>query len=291
MDAPGVNYFEFWIGDYKRDTARLGLIEHGAYQQLMLAYYAEEEALPATYDELYQIAAAVTAADKAAVRKVADRFFPVAEDGLRHKNRIDEEIAKAQKRIAIAKANGQKNKPNKNPAGMPAGMPPAMPADTQRDTQSGEALHTPHATLSVELPTHTPASTTDPTAAGRACRLMRDAGCMRTNPSHAALVEAIAAGVTPEALGDTAREGVEQGKSDPFAWAISTCVRRMADAKRPVKAGAPRTQPASRHNSGTAGFLGATHEHHEPDSAVVLDVDRRGLGELVPAVPGRVSGG
>ena len=150
-----MNYFELYPGDYLRDTTRLTLIEHGAYLRLLMTYYAEEQPLPADEGELFVIVSAITPADKAAVRKVADRFFPVGQDGVRRSGRVEEEIAKARKRIETAKANGSKNKPSgqpkkdqaANPAGMPAGDPSAKPGDTQPPTQSGEALHAPHATL------------------------------------------------------------------------------------------------------------------------------------------------
>jgi uncharacterized protein YdaU (DUF1376 family) len=282
-----VNYFELYPGDYLRDTSRLALIEHGAYLKLMLTYYGDGQPLPASHDDLYQITAAITAADKAAVRKVADRFFPVAADGLRHNNRIDLEIEKAQKRIDRARENGKKHKPTKNPVGYPVGMP----AGTQRVTHSGEALHTPHATSQGESFGHTLSSLEAATTAGRACRLMRDAGCIRSNPSHAGLLQALAEGVTPEALGDTAREGIEKSIGDPFAWAIATALKRHQHAQRPTIAGPPRVVPQSRHVAGTAGFLGASHEAQHPDSDLVLDVDRRGLGEPVPAEPRRLPRG
>lgn len=143
-----MNYFELYPGDYLRDTTRLTLLEHGAYLRLLMAYYAEETPLPADESELFVIVSAVSASDKASVRKVAARFFPVGDDGLRRNGRADAEITKAQKRIETARTNGAKNKPTKNPAGNPAGNPVGNPSasqrDTQRHTQSGEAL--PHAT-------------------------------------------------------------------------------------------------------------------------------------------------
>lgn len=156
-----MNYFELYPGDYLRDTTRLTLIEHGAYLRLLMTYYSEEQPLPASEAELFVIVAATTAADKEAVRKVAARFFPVATDGTRRNGRVDDEIAKARKRIDTAKANGAKNKPKANPAGMPVGDPPGdppgKPADTQPPTHSGEALHAPHATKDKELPLPTEA--------------------------------------------------------------------------------------------------------------------------------------
>lgn len=156
-----MNYFEFYPGDYLRDTTRLQLVDHGAYLRLLIAYYSEETPLPADLQDLYVITCAVSKSDKDAVKRVADRFFPVSEeDGLRHKNRVDEEIAKAQKRIAAARANGakggKKSGPDKNPPANPVGTPPGNPLGTQRGspagtqphTHSGEALHTPYTTNS-----------------------------------------------------------------------------------------------------------------------------------------------
>lgn len=114
-----MNYFNFYPGDYLRDTTRLTLIEHGAYARLLMAYYAESAPLPADDAVLFVIAGAISAADKAAVRKIADRFFPVGEDGSRHNFRADLEIEKAQNVIAAAQANGRKGgrpkKPSTNP--------------------------------------------------------------------------------------------------------------------------------------------------------------------------------
>jgi uncharacterized protein YdaU (DUF1376 family) len=106
-----VNYFELYPGDYLRDTTRLSLVDHGAYIRLMLAYYGEESPLPADHEELYVIVSAISTVDKAAVRKVADRFFAVCPDGLRHNKRADDEIVKARKRIETARRNGAKNGP------------------------------------------------------------------------------------------------------------------------------------------------------------------------------------
>src|SRR3546814_1366315 len=82
-------------------------------------------------------------------------------------------------------------------------------------THSGRNAHQSPVTSN---PPDTSPARTDPRAttdAGRACRLMRDAGCPSTNPSHPDLLAALAEGVTPETLGDTAREAVDAGKPNP----------------------------------------------------------------------------
>ena len=127
-----MNYYERYCGDYARKTAGLSLQEHGAYTLMLDNYYAEETPLPASYDDLYRICRAMKAPERDAVRKVADKFFPIGEDGLRHNEKADEVIAKAKKRIAAAKANGSRNsyppgRPPGNPVGMPVGSPPGGP--------------------------------------------------------------------------------------------------------------------------------------------------------------------
>jgi len=252
-----VNYFELYPGDYLRDTTRLTLVEHGAYLRLLMAYYAEETPLPKSEAELYVIVSAVSAADKAAVRKVADRFFPVGEDGVRRNGRADAEIEKAQKRITIARENGSKGgrKPNPtgnppgNPAGNPSGSPRANPAGTQRGTHSGEALHTPHAIHQQEPSPHAPSSQTphegseQPTEAARACLLLRQAGCTRVNPSHPDLLDAIIEGVTPEAIRDT--YGEKPDATNPFAWAITTARSRHAEGPKQISTGPPNGRQPS----------------------------------------------
>ncbi len=233
-----MNYFELYPGDYLRDTTRLSLTEHGAYLRLLMAYYAEEAPLPSDYDELFVVTSAVRAIDKEAVRKIGDRFFPIGDDGLRHNGRADAEIEKAQRRIETARVNGAKRHRNNTQR------------DTQRDTQrlthSGEALHTPHATISVG---ETEASTQDlatQTAAGRACLAMRQAGCAQTNPSHPDLLAALGAGITPEALADTVREGLSRAHpiTRPFLWAIATARSRHAAG--------PSTIPEHAHANGSS---------------------------------------
>lgn len=287
-------YFEMYPGDYLKDTTRLSLIEHGAYFKLMLAYYAEEQALPDSLAELYIIAGAITSGDKAAVKKVAERYFPVAEDGLRHSKRCDEQIATAQARIAEGQGRREdrKNSEAERQARTRARrtmlfedlrnvgvVPDGMATMTEL-----KALHVTHVTgdehvtsdLMSRVTSHAqsrvtggvitgvntgnqtpdPISTTPDTShhaqrslsgvtdAGRACLLMRQAGCHTTNPSHPDLLAALAEGVTPETLADTVAEGLIRSPpiTKPFPWAIQTARNRHAAGATPTnttKTGGP----------------------------------------------------
>lgn len=140
-----MNYYERFMGDYGKKTGRLSLIKHGAYALLLDAYYSEEEPLPADYDELFRICRAMDKGEREAVKVVADKFFPVAIDGMRHNERADEEIAKARKRIQASKENGRKGgrKAKPNPTDNQTGNPPGYLQDTQQGTRTG-VHHTPY---------------------------------------------------------------------------------------------------------------------------------------------------
>jgi uncharacterized protein YdaU (DUF1376 family) len=247
-----MNYFELYPGDYLRDTTRLTLTEHGAYCRMLMAYYAEEEPFPADEAELFVIVSAISTADKTAVRKVADRFFPIGTDGARHNNRADEEIAKARIRIETSRKNGRgggrPKKPRQNPEGTrdkPGGFSAGSentgfqkPRQNPAKTHSGEALHTPHA---IQALGNVNASTQGLEGAragvGDVCRRMHEAGCLHVNPSRPELLAARQEGVSDDALVDAAVEAMAKGKKDPFGWAIATARGRHADGVAEIPAG------------------------------------------------------
>src|SRR3546814_14956443 len=110
-------------------------------------------------------------------------------------------------------------------------------------THSGRNAHQSPVTSN---PPDTSPARTDPRAttdAGRACRLMRDAGCPSTNPSHPDLLAALAEGVTPATLVDTAREAVDAGNPKPFPWAIAPARVRTRQGATPLAPRPPRTTP------------------------------------------------
>lgn len=101
-----MNYYRRFMGDYAKKTAALSLAEHGAYTVLLDEYYSTETPLPGEHESLFRLCRAMTKGEQDAVRSVADRFFPIESDGLRHNQRADEEIAKAQATIAKQRESG-----------------------------------------------------------------------------------------------------------------------------------------------------------------------------------------
>lgn len=101
-----MNYYRRYLGDYMRDTMHLSMIEHGAYTLLLDAYYASEKPLSAEYDALYRVCRAMSRHEQEAVKAVADRYFPVTGDNLRHNGRADREIGVAQTTIEKQRKSG-----------------------------------------------------------------------------------------------------------------------------------------------------------------------------------------
>lgn len=131
-----MNHYDHFIGNYRRKTLTLSLVEHGAYRLLLDAYYADERPFDREYELLYRICSAITKEEQAAVRKVADLYFPLGTDGKRHNERADEEIPEARKRIEAARTNGSKGgRPARKEN--PAETQRVTQSDTQRDTQQG----------------------------------------------------------------------------------------------------------------------------------------------------------
>lgn len=125
-----MNFYKRFMGDYTRDTAHLSLAEHGAYTLLLDHYYSTEQPLPADAAALYRICRAFEKAEQKAVIAVADAFFPVGDDGLRHNARADRQMPNDLRAIETARANGRhggrprkanpagtKQEPGKNPVG------------------------------------------------------------------------------------------------------------------------------------------------------------------------------
>ena len=93
-----MNWYPRYPGDYMRDTAHLSLTEHGAYNVLLDHYYATGGPLPDRHEALIRICRAYEDSEKQAVKSVADAFFPVNGDGMRHNRRADKQLAEMEEK-------------------------------------------------------------------------------------------------------------------------------------------------------------------------------------------------
>lgn len=151
-----MNYYLRYPGDYSRDTGLLSLAEHGAYGVLLDHYYSTETPLPADTEKLCRLARAMSEIEQSAVASVADKFFPVGADGLRHNKRADKEILSLNIKREIAATNGKKGGRPRGPdtnsgtnwdsSGKAAGNQedPKSETDKVSHSESGQkALHSP----------------------------------------------------------------------------------------------------------------------------------------------------
>lgn len=86
-----MHYYSHHIGDYRRDTSALSMIEHGAYRLLMDEYYVSGKPLPLDVVKLCRIVRALSKAERDAVSFILSEFFTPEDDGF-HQCRIDAEI-------------------------------------------------------------------------------------------------------------------------------------------------------------------------------------------------------
>jgi uncharacterized protein YdaU (DUF1376 family) len=85
-----VFYFQHHVGDYRRDTGHLTLLEHGIYRQLIDLYYITEKPLDASAMRLVCVR---TADEEQAYKRVLADFFHERKGKYFHK-RCDFEISK-----------------------------------------------------------------------------------------------------------------------------------------------------------------------------------------------------
>lgn len=96
-----MHYYQHSIGDYRRDTMHLNLLEHGVYRQLLDLYYLNECELNAN---ALRLICARSAEEIQAAESVLNEFFEKTETGYKHK-RCDAEIAKFHNKSIKAKAS------------------------------------------------------------------------------------------------------------------------------------------------------------------------------------------
>lgn len=115
-------YFKFHIGDYRRETQHLTLLEHGVYMSLMSTYYTNEKPLPKDERQLFRLAGARTDDEKQAVLDIVNEFFKPTETHWVH-SRIDFELSEYHAKAEVNRENGKKGgRPRKNQDKNPNGF-------------------------------------------------------------------------------------------------------------------------------------------------------------------------
>lgn len=95
-----MNHYRHHIGDYRKDTAHLSLLEHGIYRQALDLYYLEEQPLPLDMDRLMRLLCVRNADAERSLCAVLADFFIATEEGYVHtrcERELEEIYAKSDK--------------------------------------------------------------------------------------------------------------------------------------------------------------------------------------------------
>ena len=102
-----MHYYSKNIGDYRRDTMNLSLLEHGVYMTLIDHYILNEKPFPLEQLDICWTIGARSDDEKTAVCLLLSKFFIRTDTGYIHK-RCDEEIAKYHAKSDTARTNANK---------------------------------------------------------------------------------------------------------------------------------------------------------------------------------------
>lgn len=92
-----MHYYQFNIGNYRRQTHHLSVLEHGVYRMLLDTYYLEEKPLCRDKAKLMRTHNIRTQEEKEAFENVISDFFRLTEHGYTH-DTCEEKIAKYQQK-------------------------------------------------------------------------------------------------------------------------------------------------------------------------------------------------
>jgi uncharacterized phage protein (TIGR02220 family) len=115
-----MHYYLHHIGDYRKDTGHLNLLEHGIYHKLIEWYYLDESPLPSDIKEIRRKISARTGEEKEALDNVLADFFILTDDGYTH-SRCESELKRIYDKSEKARLSAEvrwKKKNGKHAKGM-----------------------------------------------------------------------------------------------------------------------------------------------------------------------------
>ena len=162
-----MHYYQHNIGDYRKDTSHLSLLEHGSYRQLLDSYYLDEMPLCNDLAKLMRSHSVRSADEQQALQNVLTDFFELTEEGYVHK-RCDEIIAQYHGKSEKARASANARWANKH-KGLKRKETESN-ANAMQSQSEGNANHKPitnnqkpvvKTTTKIELPDWLPAKAWD----------------------------------------------------------------------------------------------------------------------------------
>jgi uncharacterized protein YdaU (DUF1376 family) len=101
-----MNYYKHNIGDYRRDTNHLSLLEHGIFRQMLDQYYLDEKPLNIDKSKLMRSLNIRTSDERESFDLVLTDFFVLTDDGYTHK-RCERDLIVIYEKSAKARASAK----------------------------------------------------------------------------------------------------------------------------------------------------------------------------------------
>lgn len=226
-----MHYYQHNIGDYRRDTAHLSLLEHGVYRQLLDMYYLSESPIPRETQQVFRRLSARTESEQKAVEIILNEFFTLTDDGWIQK-RCDLEILEYRRKAENSRNNGKKG-----------GRPKSTPEpDKTQQVISGHPSEKPNEPELINALTNKPINqytdithtvhdsqqSREPTPEASVCLAIKNIGIVDVNPSHPELLMLIEAGATIDEFMHAARTA--KGKGKGFAYVLGIVKGQRSEA-------------------------------------------------------------
>ena len=102
-----MHYYQFYIADYRKDTAHLTRLEHSIYRDLIDWYYLDEKPISKDMSFVSRRLKLSTKSEIESFNNVIQDFFVEQDDGYHHQ-KIDDEICEYHKKCDVNSTNGKK---------------------------------------------------------------------------------------------------------------------------------------------------------------------------------------
>ena len=108
-----MNYYKKFLGDFQKKTRHLSLLENGAYNVLLDAFYSTEKPLPAHRPTLYRMVGAIMPDEQEAVRKILSEYWDMEKDGYVNARAVEElekfrERSETNRRVALEREEAKR---------------------------------------------------------------------------------------------------------------------------------------------------------------------------------------
>lgn len=238
-----MHYYQHNIGDYRRDTAHLSLLEHGVYRQLLDMYYLSESPIPRETQQVFRRLSARTELEQEAVEIILNEFFTLTDDGWIQK-RCDLEIAEYHHKAEVSRKNGKKGGRPKVKLIQQEPIPEpdktqqvisGYPSEKQNEPELINALTNKPINQYTDI-THTvhdSQQSREPTPEASVCLAIKNIGIVEVNPSHPELLMLIKAGATIDEFMHAARTAKDKGKG--FAYVLGVVKGQRSEALKNSK--------------------------------------------------------